>query len=41
MNADYVEQDLVLTQDNIPIVLHDIHIGIILVLLEICHFLRI
>jgi len=27
MNADYVEQDVVLTKDDIPIVLHDIHIG--------------
>lgn len=28
MNADYVEQDLVLTKDDVPIVLHDIYIGI-------------
>lgn len=25
-NADYIEQDLVLTKDNVPIVLHDIHL---------------
>lgn len=26
MEADYLEQDLVLTRDNIPLVLHDIHL---------------
>lgn len=26
MGADYLEQDLVLTKDNVPIVLHDIHL---------------
>ena len=26
MNADYIEQDVVLTRDNIPVVLHDIHL---------------
>ena len=26
MGADYVEQDVVLTKDNVPIVLHDIHL---------------
>ena len=27
MNADYVEQDVVLTKDNVPLVLHDIYLG--------------
>lgn len=26
MNSDYIEQDLVLTKDNVPIVLHDIYL---------------
>lgn len=26
LGADYIEQDLVLTKDNVPVVLHDIHI---------------
>jgi len=26
MGADYIEQDVVLTQDDVPVVLHDIHI---------------
>jgi glycerophosphoryl diester phosphodiesterase len=26
MNVDYIEQDIVLTKDNVPVVLHDIHL---------------
>jgi len=26
MGADYLEQDLVLSKDNVPIVIHDIHL---------------
>ena len=26
MDADYLEQDVVLTSDNIPLVIHDIHL---------------
>ena len=26
MNSDYIEQDLVLSKDNVPIVIHDIHL---------------
>ena len=26
MGADYLEQDVVLTKDDVPIVLHDIHL---------------
>ena len=26
MNADYIEQDIVLSKDNVPIVIHDIHL---------------
>lgn len=26
MNADYIEQDLVLTKDDVPLVIHDIHL---------------
>ena len=29
MGADYIEQDLVLTRDNVPIVLHDVHLDTI------------
>ena len=29
MDADYVEQDVVLTKDAVPVVLHDIHIDAI------------
>ena len=25
MGADFIEQDVVLTKDNVPVVLHDIH----------------
>ena len=27
MNPDYIEQDLVLSKDNVPIVIHDIYLG--------------